>query len=65
LLVGFVGQRGREDSGVGIAGKGMTSALALAIYGQRGDGFVECENLKIQIANLLEGLFVAFFLFFS
>jgi hypothetical protein len=32
----------------------MTSALALAIYGQRGDGFVECENLKIQIASLLE-----------
>jgi hypothetical protein len=35
----------------------------LTIYGQRGDGFVERERWMIQIASLLEGLFVVFFHF--
>jgi putative heme degradation protein len=46
----------------GIAG-GDGEREALAIYGQRGDGFVERERWRIQIASLLEGLFVVFFHF--
>jgi hypothetical protein len=35
----------------------------LAIYGQRGCGFVECERRRMKIASLLERFSVVFFIF--
>jgi putative heme degradation protein len=39
--------------------------LTLAVYGQRGGGSVERVTWKIEIASLLERLFLGFFSFFS
>jgi hypothetical protein len=62
LLVGLAAGRGGRTVAPGIAG-GDGERQALTIYGQRGDGFVERERWMIQIASLLEGLFVVFFHF--
>jgi hypothetical protein len=37
----------------------------LAIYGQRGCGFVECERRRMKIASLLERFSVDFFYFLA